>query len=299
MKKVLLVDEFNVTGDLSDPSRESQTLVFQASGELGALEALEQHKPDLVLLALPDDGEALRLTLLRAIHSRLPGLPIIIVTSGQLAAQMLEPLCNRAASFALDLNGDRSLPAMLERVLNLPRSACHGKRLIGYLCNGESSFCLENDPALIAPLVEHLQEAASWTAGLDEMERMQVGIALQEAFLNAIYHGNLEVSSDLRETGESAFLQRADERRKISPYRERRVHVWSKVSEDAVTYRIRDEGKGFDVTMLPDPTAPDNLEKASGRGVLLMRTLVDITEYNAAGNELTLIKKIPPAQERV
>ena len=52
---------------------------------------------------------------------------------------------------------------------------------------------------------------------------------------------------------------------------------------------IRDEGPGFDVSKLPDPTDPANLEKRSGRGLLLMRAFMAEVKHNARGNELTLV----------
>ncbi len=59
---------------------------------------------------------------------------------------------------------------------------------------------------------------------------------------------------------------------------------------------IRDEGKGFDPNSLPDPTDPVNLDKVSGRGLLLMRTFVDGVRFNECGNEVTLIKRRRPAE---
>jgi anti-sigma regulatory factor (Ser/Thr protein kinase) len=53
---------------------------------------------------------------------------------------------------------------------------------------------------------------------------------------------------------------------------------------------VRDEGPGFDPHGLPDPTDPANLEKASGRGLLLMRTFMDSVSFNDLGNEVTMVK---------
>jgi anti-sigma regulatory factor (Ser/Thr protein kinase) len=53
---------------------------------------------------------------------------------------------------------------------------------------------------------------------------------------------------------------------------------------------IRDEGPGFDPHKVPDPTDPENLERESGRGLLLMRSFMDSVAYNPTGNEVTLVK---------
>ena len=127
---------------------------------------------------------------------------------------------------------------------------------------------------------------------MDQAQCIQLGIALHEGLLNAMFHGNLEVSSELRQLSESSFLAEATKRRKTSPYKERCIDVSARVTAAEAAFVIRDEGPGFDLMALPDPTAPDNLVKASGRGILLMRTFVDVMQYNEAGNELTLIKKM-------
>lgn len=58
---------------------------------------------------------------------------------------------------------------------------------------------------------------------------------------------------------------------------------------------IRDEGDGFDASVIPDPTDPANLERSYGRGQLLMQTFMDEVKYNDAGNQVTCIKRRSPA----
>jgi anti-sigma regulatory factor (Ser/Thr protein kinase) len=120
---------------------------------------------------------------------------------------------------------------------------------------------------------------------------LRVSMALREALVNAIEHGNLEVSSSLREADDDSYVQELRRRREINPYRDRRVKLFARETRDDVTYVIRDEGPGFDVASLPDPTDPENLEKASGRGLLLIRAFMDEVLHNPTGNEITLIKR--------
>jgi anti-sigma regulatory factor (Ser/Thr protein kinase) len=67
--------------------------------------------------------------------------------------------------------------------------------------------------------------------------------------------------------------------------------VTARFTHDQAIYIVRDEGPGFDPTKLPDPTDPANLEKTTGRGLLLIRTFMDDVTFNATGNEITVIKK--------
>jgi anti-sigma regulatory factor (Ser/Thr protein kinase) len=96
----------------------------------------------------------------------------------------------------------------------------------------------------------------------------------------------------LKDVGDgSAFRRLADRRRGEAPYRDRRVRVSARVGPDRATFVIADQGAGFDVAKLPDPTDPENLLLAHGRGVLLMRTFMDEVRFNDAGNRVTLVKR--------
>ena len=106
-----------------------------------------------------------------------------------------------------------------------------------------------------------------------------------------MYHGNLELSSALREADCEAYHALAEQRTQQPPYRDRRVFVKATLTEDEAVFTVRDEGPGFDPSLLPDPTNPSNLEKVSGRGILLMRTFMDDVIYNDVGNCVRLVKR--------
>src|SRR5262249_37125024 len=122
----------------------------------------------------------------------------------------------------------------------------------------------------------------------DANRKVRRAIAVEEAMLNAIYHGNLELSSDLRQDGSDLYQRLAAQRRNEQPYAPRRVRVHARLDGKRGQFVIRDEGPGFDVSKLPDPTDPENVVKLSGRGVLLIRMFMDEVAYNDRGNELTL-----------
>jgi anti-sigma regulatory factor (Ser/Thr protein kinase) len=109
--------------------------------------------------------------------------------------------------------------------------------------------------------------------------------------MNAIVHGNLGIGSAMREDDLGGYGELIGTRRGQSPYRERRVHVHASASTAETRYVIRDEGMGFDPRVVADPTDPANMEQASGRGMLLIRTFMDEVSHNAEGNEITLVKR--------
>jgi len=155
----------------------------------------------------------------------------------------------------------------------------------------DSSFVLENDAELVPAIVDGLHRAAVARGLFDEETAVRVDIALHEAFLNAIHHGNLELDSRLRLNDDLSYYRLAERRRRLEPYRSRRLHVRVRFSPHQASYVIRDEGPGFEPASLPDPTDPSRTFQPSGRGLLLIRHYMDEVIHNVSGNEITLIKR--------
>jgi serine/threonine-protein kinase RsbW len=107
--------------------------------------------------------------------------------------------------------------------------------------------------------------AALESHGYGERDVFSVRLALEEAIVNAIKHGNQ------MDTG-------------------KRVHIRYRVTPELIHVRIEDEGDGFCPAELPDPTAPENMEKLCGRGVHLIRGFMTSVEYHGCGNIVTMTK---------
>jgi len=117
-----------------------------------------------------------------------------------------------------------------------------------------------------AKAVEDAIVAAATAHGYNEEALFAVRLAVEEALANAIRHGN-----------------HADARK--------RVLVRYAVSDRQIDVHVSDEGKGFDPSRVPDPTAAENLQLPSGRGIMLMRAYMTKVEFNGRGNEVHLVKR--------
>ncbi len=122
-----------------------------------------------------------------------------------------------------------------------------------YKSNRKSVADLEN------LLIEHKAEI-----NLPEEKFVNLQIAVSEAILNAIVHGNKEIP-------------------------EKNVYVKIENDERKITISIKDEGKGFDVNTLPDPTKSENLYKEHGRGIFIIKSLVDIFDCISDSNGTEII----------
>lgn len=264
-------------------------IAFARNGE-EALVEIAKSPPALVLtdMNMPKmDG----LTLTEKVRENYPLVPVILMTGSGSEKIAVAALKAGAADYVPKQALTHDLIPVLERVLSVGQAEHRRFKVLQGMTRRSSQFVLENDPALVPPLVSQFREDLIEMGLCDLTGATRAGIALEEALLNAVYHGNLEVSSDLRQNGDEAFHKLARERRELEPYGPRRVRVTARLTPSSATFVILDEGPGFDVAKLPDPTDPEFLERPSGRGVLLMRTFMDEVKYNTTGNRVTLVKR--------
>jgi hypothetical protein len=126
---------------------------------------------------------------------------------------------------------------------------------------------------------------------LDAAARIRVGMALQAALHNALYHGNLEIDSKLREEPDDGPChQLARQRCQLLPYKHRRIHVYVNLIPTEITYVIRDEGRGYDISKLPNPTEHEQLAKSCGRGLLLISNFMDQATPSRPANRENLVR---------
>lgn len=126
-------------------------------------------------------------------------------------------------------------------------------------------FELPSAISLMNIVLEYLMKRVE-KLGVIKPEQSNLFVALDEAFVNAVKHGNKFDAQKL-------------------------VRIIAEVSKKEARFTIEDEGEGFDVNQIPDPLDPENLFKTSGRGVLFIYNIMDEVKYNDRGNRLTMVKK--------
>ena len=302
MPTILVVDDSAVDRRLVGGLLEKKTvctLVYAASG-IEALARMKDAVPDLVItdLTMPAmDG----LELVTEARKHFPDVPVILMTAHGSENLAFEALEKGAASYVPKSQLADRLSDTTEEVLTLARASRSSEQLLGCLTDSEFTFSLHNDPALIDPLVELIQKIVGGMGFCDFTGRLQISVAVKEALLNALFHGNLEISLEqMQEVADDLIQEKdrslAERRASQRPYCDRRISVNVKLSAAEARFVVRDEGPGFDLSEVPEPGDSGALDEQRGRGLSLMRTFMDELTYNNTGNEVTMVKR---SNERV
>jgi anti-sigma regulatory factor (Ser/Thr protein kinase) len=171
---------------------------------------------------------------------------------------------------SLSMNDDPDLPSLVHAEQSLLR--------------------LPSRPHWVEQTVEYLCRKAVLCGACQDTRSKKLMVALQEALVNAVVHGNLELSSELKERGDSSFAEALAQRAADIRLSQRIVDILVDYDGQRCRWIITDQGQGFDVEQVLKRLESDDPELllASGRGILLMRSFLDEVKYEEGGRRLIL-----------
>lgn len=126
------------------------------------------------------------------------------------------------------------------------------------------SIVVESEPSAIVGVYRQILPKLQRN-NFSEDDIFALHLALEEAFINAVRHGN-----------------------KMDPAK--KVQIDYSVGSDKVEISVTDQGEGFNPTIVPDPRIDDNLYKPEGRGMLLINSFMDVVQYNERGNRVYMVR---------
>lgn len=130
----------------------------------------------------------------------------------------------------------------------------------------EFTYSLSSDVEMVSPFIDQLMRKVHTLRPMDGTE-VDIEVALREALLNAVGHGNRKNPS-------------------------KRIYLRVRCRADGeVSMAIRDEGAGFEIDSVPDPIAPEQLMPTHGRGIYLMRALMDEVSFHEGGTVVQMRKR--------
>jgi CheY-like chemotaxis protein len=267
-----------------------------------ALRMIADQPPDVVITDLVM-SEMDGLELVRRMRNRFPNIPVILMTAYGDESTAVQALELGAASYVPKVQKAERLMSAVERVTESASMNRSRRKLTRCMLEYHCRFSLENDRILIHALVNQIQEVMVNMDFGDTVERIRVGEALEEALLNAMYHGNLEITQDelakVRAELDDRMLDRlVEERNKETRICERRILVITHVTSREVRFVVRDEGCGFSTATVAGARPTDSVASGQRRGMTLIRSIMDEVTFNTTGNELVMRKSIrTPVQE--
>ena len=228
---------------------------------------------------------------LRVLEKRFPQVPVVAVTEPY-GISTKDALHAGVAGCVPHDNLASDLAWTLQRI-HASRPADHSAEDSAAGPGEAICHTLNNDPLLLPLVVAQVRQRLERWPFADPIEVLRVMVALNESLDNALYHGNLELSSELRQGDGRAWRDESQRRRTVAPYCDRKIRFQAVFGGRSARFTIRDEGPGFDPFRRVDCTESQNRECCSGRGLLLMQLYVDEVHFNPAGNEVTLVKHRP------
>ncbi len=296
--KILVVDDSQLERVLVEGilCKNPEYRVELAANGREALEKIAAGAPDLVVtdLIMPElDG----LELVRTARRRYPDIPVILMTAYGDESTAVEALEAGAASYVPKAQKAERLISAVERVAEHAVANRSDERLAQCMTEYHCRFALKNDRQLIRAFVGQVQHAMAGVGFTNVVERIRIGEALEEALLNAMYHGNLEINNDelakVRAELDDHLLDRlVDERCSVPRIQKRRICVVARLTQNDARFVVRDEGRGFNAMFVEGVETQDRIASGRYRGMALMRSLMDEVIFNKAGNELVLCKRV-------
>ena len=300
MPEILIVDDCEADAIMASRALAGRAgwNVATAHDGVRALEMLAAASFDVVVseFRMPRmDG----LQLLGKIRELHPEVPIIICTSHGSESIAMAAIRAGAACYIPKTQVLPDLHEVLASVISSSIQKKNENKLLSCVTAHTMEIRLPfNDRKFVPTVVQSLQNLAAEIGLTCSADNTQLGVALEETLVNAIVHGNLEVSSELRQRDDDdSYSQLIEERRLTTPYKDRTVTLSVSLTPHEGRFVVRDEGPGFDVDNLPDPTDPENLLKPSGRGIMLINAFMDEVAFNDAGNEICLTKRRLPEDD--
>lgn len=293
---ILIVDDEKII-------RELLVAMLQEAGNYRLLtatngrEALEicQRDADIDLvftdLRMPVMGG---MELLAELRPKRPDLPIVILTGYGRREDVIESLRLGASNFLIKPQEVDMVYTVASKILRMRYRKKLEKQIYDFFIEEYQFYTIPNDLQYTLPLIDLLTDKLERIGICNNAELTNVRFALDEALVNAVVHGNLEIESSIKGASLEQMLEFnkiVKERGEKEPYASRKVIISRHLTRDSVSFSIEDQGKGFNWRSLPDTLDEMELLSSHGRGLFLIRAFMSIVEFNDKGNRVTLVKK--------
>lgn len=286
--KILLVDDNPQVLEMLSRFLEGRYEVVLAASGQDAVELVRTlGDVDVVVtdVNMPDmDG----LQLTRMIRRRYPSMPVVIITGLGREEIAVDALRAGATNYLRKPFRNSEFDHVIRQSLELAQGRRRREEGHAYLLQQTKLFELPPDPTVLPRVLPHVTQGVVELGVITSQDLIHVEVALQEALLNAILHGSLELTGRLppERTARDAACRA---RREDAPFAGRVVRMSVELDPSALRVVIEDQGPGFDVkeVLARRSGAADGL---SGRGLFLIRSFMDEVAFEEGGRRVVLTR---------
>ena len=289
MNLLIADDTAEVLNFLQDFFVKAGHSVFCARDGEEALKILQNEEIDGIFCALtmPKLGG---LELLKEVQSANSRRPLVILCPPNDSENALNALQLGACDYLLKAINPLELQRTLDRVVSLQEGFHFSAYAMDHLLQETRTLEIGNDFTGLNRIIAFMTQDLPSYGILNQEQLFRMNMLLKEAIENAIFHGNLELCSEMRRENPELFYKTAAQKRDIDPYKDRKLILQYDISRNSAKYVVRDEGKGFVHADLLDPADPDNLLRIEGRGLIMIMNFMDEVFWNDRGNEVTMVR---------
>jgi CheY-like chemotaxis protein len=263
-RRILIVDDNDeLRAALDTVLRELGHEVVATNDREAAVMRADLDGFDLIISDLTDDAES-GVEILSELQRKRLAVPVVVSSDEAQKPGIVKAFKMGAANYLRLPYNKEELRQIVEKTLSYKLRFVEDLKVLPYV-REKVDFELPSDISLMNGVLQYLIERVA-RLGVIKPERSNLYVALDEAFVNAVKHGNRYDPSKL-------------------------VRITAELSARECRFTVEDEGEGFKVQEIPDPCDPENLFKSSGRGVLLIYNIMDEVKYNERGNRLTMVKR--------
>ena len=264
-RRILIVDSNDeLRGLLDDVLSELGHEVVALANAENATTLPDLDRFDLVISDLSDDGDTGGVQILSELNRQQVMIPVVVASEEKQQPGIVKAFRMGAANFVRRPFERDELQAIIDKTLSYKLRFVEDLKILPHVCE-RIEFELPSDISLMNGVLHYLMERVV-KLGLINPQRSNLFVALDEAFVNAVKHGN------------------KFDHNKI-------VRITAELSTHEARFIVEDEGEGFNPADVPDPLDPMNLFKTSGRGVLLIHNIMDEVAYSERGNRVVMIKR--------
>jgi FixJ family two-component response regulator/anti-sigma regulatory factor (Ser/Thr protein kinase) len=292
---VVVDDEVEITNTLSEILLE---LGYKCSSFNDATKALDFLLSDSTVDLLITDLRMPKMdgfSLIKSISNVDSFIPIIIITAYGDIDITIKALRSGASDYFPKPFDFKEVEKSIKRIIE--QNFRHTKLLetSEFLEKTEHKFKIRADKLDYAQISKFLSEYLYNLGYFNLNDKLNYGIAIYEALVNANEHGNLELNSKLKESefeGKNYYQEERSKKLKMKKYLKRYVSINFKTDQKKAIVEIKDNGKGFDVKKITDidPLEIFMNEQNHGRGITLIKLYSDEVSFNDKGNKIKIVK---------